>query len=107
MCLNAASPLGPDLLLVSDIQGFISSCTICGMHGTLQNLCLLPDVLHACYARNGLTKNLPLHDRGWSCLQNAFAANDQQQQSSLLSSEPSDFHLPHVRANTPAASGAV
>ncbi|KAL3141210.1 hypothetical protein ABBQ38_003550 [Trebouxia sp. C0009 RCD-2024] len=37
---------------------------------------------------------------------NAFAANDQQQ-TSVLSSEPSDLHLPHVRANTPAASGVA
>lgn len=38
---------------------------------------------------------------------NALAAHgQQQQQSSMLSSEPSEFHLPQVRANTPAASGA-
>lgn len=38
---------------------------------------------------------------------NASMADRQQQQSSMLSSEPSDFHLPQVRANTPAASGAA
>ena len=39
-------------------------------------------------------------------LQNAFARPGQQQ-SSFVSSEPLDFQLPEVRANTPAASGAA
>ncbi|DBA69648.1 TPA: hypothetical protein ACH3X2_012707 [Trebouxia sp. C0005] len=34
------------------------------------------------------------------------ARGRQQQQSSMLSSEPSEFHLPQIRANTPAVSGA-
>lgn len=38
---------------------------------------------------------------------NALSPDGQIQQSSLLSSEPSDFRLPQVRAQTPAASGAT
>lgn len=39
-------------------------------------------------------------------MQNAVTAEGEKPSTSLLSSEPSDFHLPQVRGNTPGVSGA-
>ena len=49
---------------------------------------------------------LPVHHPKCCGMQNAVTAEGEKPSTSLLSSEPSDFHLPQVRGNTPGVSGA-